>query len=379
MGRKKHKHTKYEEKYLALRHHFENDVSVEDVAAELDVDRSVVYLWLKRIDYKFENVERLKIKGKVRKRVRNAVLTDLPTWVKAEVHALIKEHPGMGALKLKQYFFRHHQVIVPQKRLYFFLRDEGILAARAKAGRKADEGEDRRFEYPVPMAAVQLDLLQLKLRDNTNLYLITFLDDHSRFVLHSRLVPVKEMAAVIKQLTETIKTHGIMDRLITDKGSEFVSWNGFTAFETLLCQLDIELIASGPETPQNQGKVERWHQTLRKEFEAVRGRFEHQAEAQIEMDRFVNYYNYERPHQALGGLVPADRFFGIAEDLEKELAIYHAGGRADERIYFCCNIQGRRLVVSGPRSGELNIYSNDSGTGTEKENDDQDGQGTIEP
>jgi predicted DNA-binding protein YlxM (UPF0122 family) len=378
MGRKKPNHTKYEEKHLALKHHFENDISVEDVAAELGVHRSAVYSWLKRIDYKFENIEQLKTKSSGRKRARNAILTDLPEWVKAEVLALIKEHPGMGALKLKQYFFRHHQVIVPQKRLYFFLRDEGILAARAKAGKKTDEGEVRRFEYPVPMSAVQLDLLQLKLRDSTNLYLVTFLDDHSRYVLHSRLEPAKTMDGVIRQLTETVKTHGIMDRLITDKGSEFVSWNGFTAFETLLCQLDIELIASGPETPQNQGKIERWHQTLRKEFEAVRGRFEHQAEAQIELDRFVNYYNYERPHQGLGGLVPADRFFGIAEDLEKELASYHAGGRADERIYFCCNIQGRRLVVSGPRSGELNIYSNDSRAERKEASDEQDGQGPIE-
>ena len=356
MGRKKPHHTKYEEKYLALKHHFANGISVEEVAAELGVNRSAVYSWLKRIDYKFENVERLQIKGKVRRRARNAVLTELPDWVKAEVRALIKEHPGMGSLKLKQYFFRHHQVIVPQKRLYFFLRDEGILAARAKEGKKVAEGDGRRFEYPSPLAAVQLDLLELRLRDSTKLYLVTFLDDYSRYVLHSRLEPVKTMDGVIKQLTQTVKTHGIMDRLITDKGSEFVSWHGFTAFEDLLCKLDVELIASGPETPQNQGKVERWHQTLRNEFEAVRGRFAYQSEAQLELDRFVNYYNYERPHQALGGLVPADRFYGIAEDLEKELASYHAGGRADERIYFCCNIQGQRLVVSGPRSGELKLY-----------------------
>lgn len=361
MSRKRPKHTKYEEKYLALQHHFENDVGVEDIADQVGVHVSSVYMWLKRIDYKFENVERLKTKSSGSKRVRTAVLTDLPEWVKAEVLALIKEHPGMGPLKLKQYFFRHHQVIVPQKRLYFFLRDEGILAARAKAGKKTDEGEGRRFEYPSPLAAVQLDLLQLTLRDGAKLYLVTFLDDYSRFVLHSCLMPIKEMAGVIKQLTETVRKHGVMDRLITDKGSEFVSWTGFTAFEELLCQLDVELIASGPETPQNQGKIERWHQTLRKEFEAVRGRFAYQSEAQLELDRFVNYYNCERPHQALGGLVPADRFFGIAEDLEKELASYRAGGRADERIYFCCNIQGRRLVVSGPRGGELNIYSSQPG------------------
>ena len=133
MSRKRPKHTKYEEKYLALQHHFENDVGVEDIADQVGVHVSSVYMWLKRIDYKFENVERLKTKSSGSKRVRTAVLTDLPEWVKAEVLALIKEHPGMGPLKLKQYFFRHHQVIVPQKRLYFFLRDEGILAARAKA------------------------------------------------------------------------------------------------------------------------------------------------------------------------------------------------------------------------------------------------------
>ena len=66
MGRKQHKHTKYEEKCLALKHHFENDVSVEDVAAELGVNRGAVYSWLRRIDYKLENIERLKTKGKVR-------------------------------------------------------------------------------------------------------------------------------------------------------------------------------------------------------------------------------------------------------------------------------------------------------------------------
>lgn len=351
---------KYEEKCLALRYHIEEGVDIEELEEQFNVTRSTIYSWLKRIDYNLANLEELKVKGKVQKRARNSVLTDLPDWVKNEVHSLIKEHPGMGALKLKQYFFRHYQVIVPQKRLYYFLRDEGIIAARANVTKNAGEQDDRRFEYPTPLAAVQLDLLGLKLRDSTNLNLVTFLDDHSRLVLHSELVAVKTMDAVIAQLTKTVREHGIMDRLITDKGSEFVSWHSFTKFEDFLCQLDVELISSGPQKPQNQGKIEKWHQTLRTEFEDVQGRFGNQAELQIELNKFVNYYNYERPHQALNGLVPADRFYGIAEDLEKELASYKNGGRANERIYFCCNIQGRRIVVSGPRSEELSIYCNDS-------------------
>ena len=117
----------------------------------------------------------------------------------------------------------------------------------------------------------------------------------------------------------------------------------FTEFEEQLCTFDIELIASGPGKPQNQGKVERWHRTYREEFEKKIVRFESMAQAQLETTQFVNYYNYERPHQGIRGLFPADRFFGISEELEKELAMYRSGRREKECIYFCCNINGKKI------------------------------------
>ena len=208
------------------------------------------------------------------------------------------------------------------------------------------------------MPPVQVDLLEMRLINNTKIYLITFIDDYSRFILLSRFVVEPSMKEVIKCLIAVIKDYGVMERIICDKGSQFVSWHSFTEFENRLCDFDIELIASGPAKPQNQGKIERWHRTYREEHLVKFGKYNSLAHAQLETNRFVDYYNYERPHQGIGGLFPADRFFDIADDLSKELALYKTEQRKNQRIYFCCNINGKKLVVSGPRNGELKIHLN---------------------
>lgn len=345
----------YEEKHFALKNYFENGLAIRDVATVVGVGESTVREWLKTINCDFKNIELLK--PKQRPVHKHNLITELPDWVKTEILDQIKQHSGMGALKLKQYFYRHHQQIVPEKKIYFFLKEKGIIAGR-NVKKEPKQEHNRRFEYPAPMIAVQVDPLTLKLSGGIQIYMVTFLDDYSRYILLSQFIVSKEMDEIIRLLRETIRAYGLMERIITDKGSEFVSWQSFTRFEQLLCDLDIELIASGPETPQNQGKIEKWHQTFRKECEKECGGFDSRSQAQFELNNFVSYYNYERPHQALGGLVPADRFYGVAEDLENELASYKTGQRPKECIYFCCNINGKRLVVSGPRNGELTVHQN---------------------
>ena len=104
------------------------------------------------------------------------------------------------------------------------------------------------------------------------------------------------------------------------------------------------------------------------ECERVPGCFENASQAQYETDRFVNYYNYERPHQAIGGLVPADRFYGLAEELNNALGQYHRDNHDQQCIYFSANINGKRIVVSGPRNGELTIYQNIDGDNSTDKN-----------
>jgi len=356
MSKVKRVYTKlsYQEKVVALKHYFINGITVADIHRMTGASQTAINDWLKLIDYDYDNIERLKPKQRDRSTRKN-ILNELAPWVIDEINELLKKNPFMGPLKIKQYFFRHHQIIIPEKRVYFYLKEQGIIDKRMRRKKAKNEGKhERRFEYDRPLAAVQMDLMQLKLTGNKKAYLISIIDDYSRFMLTSRIVPDKTMESVITVFSDMIKKYGVVDRVITDKGSEFVSWQSFTKFEELLCSLDIELIASGPDKPQCQGKIERWHGTLRKEFEQLYGCFDFSVQAQLELDDFVNYYNNERPHQGIGGLVPADRFFNMQNELETVLK--ECEEDQNKQIYFSCNINGEKIVISGPRSQEVKIY-----------------------
>jgi len=347
----------YAEKSQIVRLLLENGLTTSEVSSQFQIGESTLREWLKAIDYNLANIEQLKRQKVSYLDRKRPIITELPEWVQQEIRQLKQAHPGMGALKLKQYFYRHHQTILSEKKIYFFLKAQGLLTQRNQEA-PVSPSHERRFEYPHPLAAVQIDLLTVQLSDKNKIYLVTLLDDYSRYILESQFIVTKTMAAVINVLMQTIRKHGVMERIICDQGSEFVSWQSFTAFEERLCELDIELIASGPATPQNQGKLERWHQTYRQECESGFGSFENHAQAQNETNRFVNYYNYERPHQGIGGLVPADRYYGLAGELNQALNQYHRDNHEQQCIYFSANINGKKFVVSGPRNGALTIYQN---------------------
>jgi transposase InsO family protein len=260
------------------------------------------------------------------------------------------QNPSWGPLKLKQYLYRHEQVLIPQTSIYRFLKAKGLVKERLPLNEES--GHSRSFEYPYPLAAVQMDLMSVTLSSGNRIYLVTLLDDFSRFVLEARFIAVKTMDEVIEVTRDTIDQHGVMEVLLTDHGSEFMSWQRFTRFEDLLVSLDVEYIASGPNKKENQGKVERWHQTLR-QLLRERGPLDFSSEAHLWINRVVDFYNYERPHQALGGLVPADRFFGVHEELGRELN--RAQAKNGQRIYLACRLGDRKIVLSGSSADQLSL------------------------
>ncbi len=307
--------------------------------------------WMEKIGWDAGRLDDLR--RAPRRRGPEQDVTALSEPVREAILALKMREPSWGPLKIKQYLFRHEQILVPQTSIYRFLKAKGLVDERPAEA--AVEPHGRRFEYPYPLAAVQMDLLTVSLSGGRSLFLVTLLDDFSRFVLASRFVSVKTMAEVTGVFAETVRRYGAMDKLLTDCGSEFVSWQRFTAFEELLVGLDVEYIASGPDKKENQGKIERWHQTVRQALRE-RGPLDHASEAQLWIRGLVDLYNYERPHQAIGGLVPADRFFGVHEELEAELERHRAGERSGQRIYLACRVGGRRLVLSGPSGDDLSLH-----------------------
>ncbi|MCP4410864.1 MAG: transposase family protein [Gammaproteobacteria bacterium] len=349
------RHCSYEEKKLILEEYLLSGkyegMRPKEFSAICKVNYRTLMRWGTRIDWDASRIEELKRKGK-KKGVAAVAGSNLSEGEQKKILEVAAANQTWGPLKIKQYLWRHEQILLPQTSIYRYMKSQGLVKEREKG--EKEEGHTRRFEYPSPLAGVQMDLMYVKLSSAMTIYLVTLLDDFSRFVLVSRFVAVKTMDEVIDILKEAVRSYGVMDCLLTDYGSEYVSWQRFTRFEALLCDLDVKYIASGPNKKENQGKLERWHQTVRQELRQ-RGPLDYSHEAQLWIRDLQNRYNYERPHQGIGGLVPADRFFGMHEEIEAELARCRRNENRERQIYFVCRVGERKLVVSGQRQEELSV------------------------
>jgi transposase InsO family protein len=346
----RHHHHSFEEKKLVLEKFLTSDkyknMNPKDFSIICGVSYQSLLRWGTKIDWDLNRIDELKRK-KQKKEEGTSKLSDA---VKGKILKLKKDHPNWGPLKIKHHLWRHEQLLIPQSSIYQFLKEKGLVQKREE-GAKTDQ--NRSFEYSYPLAAVQMDLMQIVLTGGQVLHLVTLLDDFSRFVLEVQFIAVRTMDEVIRVFREAVRQYGIMEKLLTDCGSEFVSWQRFTRFEELLVALDVEYIASGPNKKESQGKVERWHQTVREELR-LHGPLIFGSEAQLWIREVGDMYNYERPHQGIGGLLPADRFFGINEQIEAELDRCRKEG--SRRIYFVCRVGDRKLVVSGRNSESAGLY-----------------------
>jgi transposase InsO family protein len=177
----------------------------------------------------------------------------------------------------------------------------------------------RTFERATPNQLWQTDLFTFILkRQNRRVYLVAFMDDHSRFLVGYGLHVSQSSALVLEVLRAAITNYGTPQEILTDNGSQYVTWRGKSAFRKELDKRGIKQIVATPRRPQTLGKIERFWGTLWRECleTAV---FVDLGDAQQRLGLFMDYYNFQRPHQGLDGLVPADRFFGAASKVRQTL------------------------------------------------------------
>jgi len=144
------------------------------------------------------------------------------------------------------------------------------------------------------------------------------MDDHSRFMVDYGLHASQSTALVLEVLRAGLTAYGAPEEILTDNGSQYVTWRGKSAFSRELEKRGIRQIVAAPRRPQTLGKIERFWGTLWREcLEAAV--FLDLAEARTRIGHFIDHYNFQRPHQGIDGLVPADRFFGAAPDVLRTL------------------------------------------------------------
>ena len=158
----------------------------------------------------------------------------------------------------------------------------------------------------------QMDVMGgVELEDGTELKVVTGVDDHSRFCVAAGLVRRATSKAVCEVLVASLGRYGIPDEILTDNGKCFTGRYGprpvEVLFDRILRENGISHRHTGVRSPTTTGKIERFHQSLRREFLADRT-FASLPAAQAELDVWVTDYNTDRPHQALEMATPAERF-----------------------------------------------------------------------
>lgn len=166
-----------------------------------------------------------------------------------------------------------------------------------------------RFEARLPNECWRSDVTHWRLKDDAEVEIVNFIDDHSRLAVASRVMARATAPAVLKVFQTAGSRWGLPSALLTDNGCVYTTWHrgGPNVMQTELLALGIDYRHSRPYHPQTCGKVERLHQTL-KAFLAKQDPAATIAELQAQVDRFVDYYNEVRPHRACGRKPPIVAF-----------------------------------------------------------------------
>lgn len=242
----------------------------------------------------------------------------LPELTRRAILLMKESHPEWGSERISDMLYRGPALPASPGAVLRVLHEAGYELEESPT-RPHPEKQVRSFERSRPNQLWQSDLFTFLLkRQNRRLYLVAFLDDHSRFVVSYGLHATQSTALVIEVLRAAISSYQPPEEVLTDNGSQYVTWRGKSAFQRELERRGIRHIVSAPRHPQTLGKIERFWGSLWREC-LERAVFLDLADAQKRIGLFIDYYNFQRPHRGLGGLVPADRFFGAAPEVLRTL------------------------------------------------------------
>ncbi|HEX4734362.1 MAG TPA: IS481 family transposase [Thermoleophilaceae bacterium] len=175
--------------------------------------------------------------------------------------------------------------------------------------RKRPRSSYTRFEMAQPNEMWQSDFIHWRLADGTDVEVLNWLDDHSRYLLSCTVREPVTGDDVVSVFLGLIEGYGPPASTLTDNGSVYTSrfTGGRNAFEYVLPLLGIRQKNGSPGHPQTQGKTERFHQTLQRWLRS-RPPARTLTELQGQLDEFREYYNEQRPHRALQRRTPGEAY-----------------------------------------------------------------------
>ncbi len=274
----------------------------------LGVPCTTFYRWYER--YRLEGQDALNDKAPIPARVWNRI----PDDIRDQLITLALDRPELSPRELAVTFTDTEGYFVSESSVYRLLKAHDLITSPAFIVIKAAK------EFKDKTTAVnqmwQTDFTYLKIIGWGWMYLSTILDDFSRYVIAWKLCTTMKTSDVTDTLELALQASGCdqadvahKPRLLSDNGSSYIS----SDLADWLTDNEMNHVRGAPYHPQTQGKIERWHQTLKNCILLENYFLPGDLEKQIET--FVDHYNHQRYHESLKNLTPADVYFGRGQSI----------------------------------------------------------------
>ena len=281
----------------------QSTLSVCRTLASIGIPRSTFYDWYGR--YQDGGIEGLE-DGRPRPR---QVWNKIPDEIGTAIVNLALEEPDLSPRELAVNFTDTKGSFVSEASVYRLLKDRGLITSPAFILMKAAD----RFANPTtaPNQLWQTDFTYLKVIGWGWFYLSTVLDDFSRYILAWKLCTTMSATDVSNTLEIALQTSGLNQvkvlhrpRLLSDNGPSYLS----SDLANWLDHNGIDHIRGRPYHPMTQGKIERYHRSMKNRI--LLENYYLPGELELNIGEFVTYYNNRRYHESLDNLTPADVYFG---------------------------------------------------------------------
>jgi transposase InsO family protein len=295
-----------EQRYKAVLAVIGDGRTVSEVAADWSVSRRTMHRWLVR--YEGDGLEGLNNRSHRPAQSPH----QMPPAVEAMVLEMRRSHPYWGARRIAFELVRKGVERAPsESAVYRCLVRAAVIDPVSRQRRRETW---KRWERGAPMELWQLDVVHgFLLADGTSAKALTGVDDHSRYCVSARLMARERTQSVCDGFSSALKANGVPAQVLTDNGKVFTGRFAQPPVEVLfdrICRENgVDHLLTAPRSPTTTGKIERFHKTLRVEFD-TRQVFKTLKTAQEALDEWVNYYNTQRPHQSLADATPESRFHG---------------------------------------------------------------------
>ena len=286
----------------------QSHLPVKQTLAKLGIPRATFYRWYDL--YQTSGPEALDDRSPRPDRIWNRI----PDDVRERIRLLALDEPELSPRELAVRFTDTEGYFVSEASVYRLLKALDLIASPAYVVVKA--ADEFKNKTTAPNQLWQTDFTYLKVIGWGWFYLSTVLDDFSRFIIAWKLCTSMAAGDVTATLDLALQASGLdqatvihRPRLLSDNGPSYVSAD----LAEWLDGQAMDHVRGAPYHPMTQGKIERWHQTLKNRILLENYYLPGELEAQI--GAFVAHYNHLRYHESLSNLTPADVYFGRGQTI----------------------------------------------------------------